>query len=76
MYPPDVVVNGEWAYFVDEATVQQLFAASSASTLPCPGTDDDGESLLYVFNFLKSQLALLQYALRTSSIVVYGENTT
>jgi hypothetical protein len=36
--------------------VQRLLEQAGASQTPCPDGDDDGESLAYVFSFLKSHL--------------------
>ncbi len=73
IYPRDAVIKDGWVYNHTEEEVRRLLELSCASQTPCPETDDDGESLLYVFNFLRSHLSLLRIAAQSGLIVVYGE---
>ncbi len=74
VYLSDAIIKDGWVYTYTEQQVQQLLDQSCASQTPCPESDDDGESLLYVFNFLKSHLSLLQFATQAGKVVVYREN--
>jgi hypothetical protein len=74
VYPDDAIIKDGWVYTYTEQQVRQLLDQSCASQTPCPEGDDDGESLLYVFNFLKSHLSLLQFAAQAGKVVVYREN--
>ncbi len=74
VYPSDAIIKDGWVYTYTEVQVRQLLDQSCASQTPCPESDDDGESLLYVFNFLKSHLSLLHFAIQAGKIVVYREN--
>ncbi|WP_028946470.1 hypothetical protein [Synechocystis sp. PCC 6714] len=73
VYPSDVIIKDGWVYNYTEQQVRHILDQSCASQTPCPEGDDDGESLSYVFNFLKSHLSLLHVALHSGKIVVYGE---
>ena len=73
LYSSDTVIKGDWVYNHTEEQVRCLLVQSSASQTPCPESDDDGESLLYVFNFLKSHRSLLGLAAQSGEVVVYGE---
>jgi hypothetical protein len=73
VYPSDAIIKDGWVYNYTEEQVRCLLAQSCASQTPCPEGDDDGESLSYVFNFLKSHLSLLCFAAQSGKVVVYGE---
>jgi hypothetical protein len=73
VYPADAIIEDGWIYNHSEEQVRRLMEHASASRTPCPDGDDDGESLPYVFNFLKSHLSLLRFAAQSGQIVVYGE---
>lgn len=73
VYPSDSIIKDGWVYNYSEEQVQRLLEQSCASQTPCPQDDDDGESLAFVFNFLKSHLALLRFAAESGRFVVYGE---
>lgn len=73
IYPSEAVIKDGWVYNHTEEEVRSLLEQSFASQTPCPETDDDGESLLYVFNFLRSHLSLLRLAAQSGQVVVYGE---
>lgn len=73
VYGSDVVIRDGWVYAYTEAQVRAFVSAAGASRTPCPESDDDGESLEYVFSFLKSHLALLGIAAAGGMVVVYGE---
>ncbi len=73
VYPGDAIIKDGWVYNHTEEQVLRLLDQSCASQTPCPDGDDDGESLAFVFNFLKSHLALLHLAAGSGRFVVYGE---
>ncbi len=73
VYPSDAIIKDGWVYNYTEEQVQRFLDQSCASQTPCPDGDDDGESLSYVFNFLKSHLSLLHIAAQPGKVVVYGE---
>jgi hypothetical protein len=73
VYPGDAIIKDGWVYNHTAEQVRRLLDQSRASQSPCPEGDDDGESLLYVFNFLKSHLSLLRFAVQSGKVVVYGE---
>ena len=73
VYPDDAIIKDGWVYNHTEEHVLHLLEESCASQTPCPERDDDGESLAYVFNFLRSHLALLHIAAEAGKVVVYGE---
>ena len=73
VYPSDAIIKDGWVYNHTEEHVKRLLDQSRASQTPCPDGDDDGESLAFVFNFLKSHLALLRFAAESGRCVVYGE---
>ena len=73
VYPSDAIIKDGWVYNHTEEQVLRLLDQSCASQTPCPEDDDDGESLAFVFNFLKSHLALLRFAAESGRFVVYGE---
>ena len=73
VYPSDIVVENGYAYHYTTDEVQRLIRSATASESPCPETDDDGESLEYVFNFFKSQHHLLGVALKLDYVVVHAE---
>lgn len=73
VYPSDAIIRDGWVYNYSEEQVQRLLDQSYASQTPCPDGDDDGESLAFVFNFLKSHLALLRFAAEAGRCVVFGE---
>lgn len=73
VYPADAIIKDGWVYNYTEEQVRRFLDQSCGSQTPCPEGDDDGESLLYVFNFLKSHLSLLRLAAQSRKVVVYGE---
>ncbi len=73
VYPSDAIIKDGWVYNHTEEQVQRLLSQSCASQTPCPDDDDDGESLSFVFNFLRSHLSLLRFAAQAGKVVVYGE---
>ena len=73
VYPSDAIIKDGWVYNYTEEQVRRFLDLSCASQTPCPEGDDDGESLSYVFNFLKSHLSLLRHATQSGKLVVYGE---
>jgi hypothetical protein len=73
VYPSDAIIKDGWVYNYTEEQVRRFLEQSCASQTPCPVDDDDGESLLYVFNFLKSHLSLLRLAAESGKVLVYGE---
>lgn len=73
VYPSDTIIKDGWVYDYTEEKVRRIVDQSHASQMPCPEGDDDGESLLYVFNFLKSHLLLVHRAEQSGYCVVYGE---
>lgn len=73
VYPSDAIIKDGWVYNHTQEQVLRLLEQSGASQTPCPDGDDDGESLAFVFNFLKSHLALLRLAAGSGRFVVYGE---
>lgn len=73
VYPSDAIIEDGWVYTYTEEQVRRFLDQSCASQTPCPESDDDGESLSYVFNFLKSHLSLLRFAAQSGKVVVYGE---
>lgn len=73
VYASDAIIKDGWVYNYTAEQVRRFLVQSSASQTPCPEDDDDGESLLYVFNFLKSHLSLLRFAAQSGQVVVYGE---
>jgi hypothetical protein len=73
MYPSDAVIKDGYVYFYREEEVVAWMNAAIASHQPQPDGDDDGETLQYVFNFLKSQLELLQMALGDNLAFVHSE---
>ncbi|MFN7966199.1 MAG: hypothetical protein U0V87_10985 [Acidobacteriota bacterium] len=73
VYPSDAVIKDGYVYLHTEDQVRKLLGEAVASQNPCPVGDDDGESLEYVFGFLKSHLRLLQMAAEEKLVVVYGE---
>ena len=73
VYPSDAIIKDGWIYNYTEEQVRCFLDQSCASQTPCPEGDDDGESLSYVFNFLKSHLSLLRLATQSGKAVVYGE---
>ncbi len=73
VYPSDAIIKDGWVYNYTEEQVRCFLEQSCASQTPCPEDDDDGESLSYVFNFLKSHLSLLRLAAQSGKVVVYGE---
>jgi hypothetical protein len=73
VYPGDAIIRDGWVYNYTKEQVRRFLEQSCASPTPCPEDDDDGESLLYVFNFLKSHLSLLRLAAQSGKVVVYGE---
>ena len=73
VYPSDAIIKDGWVYNYTTEQVLRFLVQSSASQTPCPENDDDGESLIFVFNFLKSHLSLLRFAAESGQVVVYGE---
>ena len=73
VYPSDAIIKDGWVYSYTEEQARRYLDQSCASNSPCPDGDDDGESLPYVFNFLKSHLALLRFAAQSGMVVVYGD---
>lgn len=73
VYGPDCRIEDGWVYFYTEDQVRTLLAAAVAATDPKPAHDDEGESLEYVFGFLKSHAALLREAAAGGLCVVYAE---
>lgn len=73
VYPSDAIIKDGWVYNYSEDQVRRFLDQSCASQTPCPEGDDDGESLSYVFSFLKSHLSLLRFAEHSGKVVVYGE---
>ena len=73
VYPRDAIISDGWVYNYTAGQVSLLLDQSCASQTPCPEDDPDGESLLYVFNFLRSHLSLLRTAAQSGRAVVYGE---
>ena len=77
VYPDSATVEDGWVYFYTEAQVREKLSTALISDNPCPAHDDDGQSLEYVFGFLKSHLALLRHANQNDHSLVYAElNTT
>jgi hypothetical protein len=73
VYPSDAIIKDGWVYYHSEEQVRHLLEQAGASKTPCPDGDDDGESLAYVFSFLKSHLSLLRFAAQSGQAVAYGE---
>lgn len=73
VYPSDAVIKDGYIYYYREDEIVGWIKNAVASHLPQPEGDDEGESLQFVFNFLKSQLALLQIALSEGLAFVHSE---
>lgn len=73
VYPPTAVIEDGWVYFHGEDEIRALIASAHAGPDPRPANDDEGESLEYVFGFLKSHVALLQAAMELGRGVAYAE---
>ncbi len=73
VYPGDAVIRDGYVFEYTEDEVRQMLRAATASENPQPGNDDDGESLEYVFNFLKSHQCLLKRAIEADLTVICGE---
>lgn len=71
-YPKDAVIRDGYVYLYTEDQVHRLLHNATASEDPCPKYDD-GESLEYVFNFLKSHHHLLKLAVCSNFVVIHGE---
>ena len=73
IYPPNCTVKDNWVYFYTEERVRALLASALTAPDPKPAGDDEGESLAYVFGFLKSHAWLLRAALASGHAVIYAE---
>ena len=73
VYPRDAEIRGDWVYFHTEDEVRSLLASAMCGADPKPPTDDDGESLEYVFGVLKSHESLLRVAAERGLAVAYAE---
>ena len=73
VYSSNAVVQGDWVYFHTEEEVRSLLTSARCGVDPVPPGDDDGESLEYVFGFLKSHEFLLRAAMEHGSAVAYAE---
>lgn len=73
VYPSDAIIRDGYVIHYTEDQVRQKLRDATASENPQPSHDDDGESLEYVFNFLKSHRRLLKLAIESDLTVVYGE---
>jgi hypothetical protein len=73
VYGPECRIEDGWVYFYTEDQIRALLAAAICGPDPKPADDDEGESLQYVFGFLKSHAALLRTAAEAGLCVVYAE---
>lgn len=73
VYSPDCRIEDGWVYYYSEEQVRAMLAAAICGPDPKPATDDEGESLEYLFGFLKSHAALLRTAAEAGLCVVYAE---
>ncbi|TAK90708.1 MAG: hypothetical protein EPO06_07295 [Burkholderiaceae bacterium] len=73
IYSKTATVRDGWVYEHTEAEVLSLLNAAADSHDPCLPNDEEGESLAYVFAYLKSHRALLERAVRAGLAVVFGE---
>lgn len=73
VYSPDCRIEDGWVYYYSEDQVRAMLAAAICSPDPKPATDDEGESLEYLFGFLKSHAVLLRTAAEAGLCVVYAE---
>lgn len=73
VYPSTATIKDGYVYLYTQEEVRSLLIRASSSEAPRPVTDDDGESLEYVFGLLKSHFSLLRFAAESGLAVVYGE---
>ena len=73
VYPSDAIIQDGYVIQYTKDQVRAMLGNATASDDPRPSNDDDGESLEYVFNFLKSHHRLLGLAVSLGLVVVYGE---
>lgn len=73
VYPTSATIKDGWVYYYTRDDVHSRLATAMSSSDPRPRHDDDGESLEYVFGFLKSHLSLLRFAAASQLAFVYAE---
>ena len=73
IYPENVTIKDDWVYYYSQEEVRALVASAPCMSDPKPETDDEGESLEYVFGFLKSHASLLRVASDSGLGVAYAE---
>ena len=73
VYPSDAIIQDGYVIQYTEDQVRQMLGDATASEDPRPSNDDDGESLEYVFNFLKSHHRLLGLAVKSNLVILCGE---
>ena len=73
VYSPGCTIKDGWVYFYSEERVRSLLVSAPCGSDPTPAGDDEGETLEYVFGFLKSHASLLQTASESQLAVAYAE---
>lgn len=73
IYPASAVIEDGWVYFHSKEQVRALIASAPSTSDPKPEFDDDGESLEYLFGFLKSHASLLRTASALGLAIAYAE---
>jgi len=72
-YPSNCVVEDGWVYYYTKDDVRSLAASAPCGSDPKPPYDFEGESLEYLFGFLKSHASLLESAIGRGAAVAYAE---
>ena len=73
VYPSDALIRDGFYYRYPPSQVLQALANAQVSSNPNLPHDPDGESLEYLFTFLKSHLWLLQNTDPAKEVLIYGE---
>jgi hypothetical protein len=76
VYPADALIEDGFFYEYPPEKVKQALEKTQAASNPDLPHDPDGESLEYVFSFLKSHLWLLQSLDSAKQALFYGELNT
>lgn len=73
VHVPGVTIRDGWVYQHSREEVRALLASARGGADPKPAHDDEGESLEYLFGFLKAHAGLLQAAIERGCGLAYAE---
>ena len=73
VYSGSASARDGWTYIYDRDEVRAFLQSALSSSDPCPGYDDEGEGLEYVFGVLKSHRSLLHFAAESGFAFAFAE---